>query len=474
MTANNNDGLPLDKVMQAIPAEINEEAPIKDPLGDLISRISSRKVPVSSLTRMWTLGSMQAKVAIGYLAYAMRSTFSSKTKQQEMLNEAHLNAALKLLGTMGYLRGAVMKVGQLLGNLPHVVPEEIAEAMERLQFEAPPMHYSLIREVFLDEFGKEPTEIFASFEKKAFAAASLGQVHRATLKTGEEVAVKIQYPNMAATISADVANLKKIVLPMKLKQESRYIFGHLDDVRTMLTAETDYLAEARFMKQVREYFKPEDRIVVPKVWEQYSTERVLTTDYLKGCHLGDFLKTNPDQASRDQFGLLISRAIFRIYSKARAFYADPNPGNFLFLEDNRLGLIDFGCTRTLTDDEWQMQADAENTFLENDLERFNQLIAKACFFDSAEEMEPERLELLRNMSIWSAAPALKEGPFAFGDRDYYQRGIELFAEAVKKGYLRNGSIYIWWNRLIVGHRTLLYRLNSNVDYRQMYMEEKTY
>jgi aarF domain-containing kinase len=476
MTAKDSTGeaLPLNRVMRAIPAEINEETPLKDPLGDLISQISTRKVPVNSLARLWVLGSMQAKIAVGYLAYAMRSSFSNGTSQEKILNETHLKAALKLLGTMGYLRGAVMKVGQLLGNLPHIVPEEIAEILERLQFEAPPMHYSLIREVFLDEFGKEPTEVFASFEKKAFAAASLGQVHRATLKSGEEVAVKIQYPNMAATVRADLANLRKILLPMKLKQDGRYLFDHLDEVQATLTAETDYLAEARIMNQVRELFGPEDRIMVPKVWDDYSTDRVLTTDLLKGRHLRDFLKTEPSQTSRDHFGALISHALFRIWAKTKAIYADPNPGNFLFLDDNRLGFIDFGCIRPLADNEWKLQIEAEKAVMGGDLETMDQVIAEACFFDRLEDMEPERLALLRNLSLWQAAPVYKKGPFAFGNRTYYQKGIDLYAEATRKGYIRNNSLYIWWTRLIVGHRTLLYRLNSNVDYYQVYMEEKNY
>lgn len=473
-TDNSKNGLPLDKVIQAIPEGITEKGETKDPLGDLISQISTRKVPVSSLTRLWALGSMQAKVAVGYLAYAMRSSFSNKTEKQRLLNETHLKAALKLLGTMGYLRGAVMKIGQLLANMPHIVPEEVAETLERLQFEAPPMHYSLIREVFLDEFGKEPTEMFASFDKQAFAAASLGQVHRATLKSGEEVAVKIQYPNMAATIRADIGNLRKILLPMKLKNEGRYIFGHLSDVETVLTAETDYLAEARFLKKAREFFNPEDEIVVPKVWEEYSTDRALTMDFLKGKHAADFLKKNPDQSSRDHFGTLISRAILRIWGRAKTLYADPNPGNFLFLDDNRLGLIDFGCCRTLTTEEWQFQVQAEESLLRGDHEEMNQIIARATLFEGPEEMEPERLELMMKLSIWQAEPAMKPGVFDFGNREYFQRGIDLYMEATRKGYIRNNSIYIWWTRLIFGHRTLLYRLGSKVDYHRIYMDEKNY
>ncbi|MEN8142631.1 MAG: AarF/ABC1/UbiB kinase family protein [Thermodesulfobacteriota bacterium] len=473
-TDNNKKGLPLDKVIQAIPEGITDAAEGADPLRELISQISTRKIPVNSLTRLWALGSMQAKVAVGYLAYAMRSSFSNKTEKQKRLNEAHLKAALKLLGTMGYLRGAVMKIGQLLSNMPHVVPDEISETLERLQFEAPPMHYSLIREVFLDEFGQEPSEIFASFDKKAFAAASLGQVHRATLNSGEEVAVKIQYPSMASTIRSDIANLKKILLPMKLKKESRYIFGHLSDVETVLVGETDYLEEARFMIKAREFFDPEDEIVVPKVWEEYSTDRVLTTDFLTGKHAADFLKTNPEQSSRDHFGILISRAILRIWGRAKTLYADPNPGNFLFLDDNRLGLLDFGCCRTLSTVEWKFQVQAETSLLNGDHEIMNRLIASATLFKGPEEMEPERLELMINLSKWQAEPAMKPGVFNFGDREYYQRGIDLYMEATRKGYIRNNSIYIWWTRLIFGHRTLLYRLGSKIDYHQIYMDERNY
>jgi len=469
-----NNGLPLEEILHALPSEINDESPTKDPLGDLIAQISSRRVPVSSLTRMWALGSMQAKIAVGYLAYAMRSSFSSKDKQQELLNEAHLNAALKLIGTMGYLRGAIMKVGQLLGNLPHLVPDEIATTLERLQFEAPPMHYPLIREVFLDEFGKDPNEMFASFEKKAFAAASLGQVHRAVLHSGEQVAVKIQYPNMAATIRSDLASLRKIVLPMKLKEEGRYIFSHLDDIESMLTAETDYSSEARMLQQARSLFTPADQIVVPRVWQDYSSERVLTTDYLQGCHPGKFIESAPSQAERDQIGRLITRAFLRIWDRTHTMYTDPNPGNFLILDDGRLGLIDFGSVRTLSDSEWREQVAAENALIDGDKKALDQVIAAACFFDSVSEIEPERLDMMRRLVAWQATPVYQDEPFNFADRDFYQRGMDLYIEATRRGYLRNDSLYIWWTRLILGHRTLLYRLGSRVAYRPLYMEEKTY
>ena len=177
---------------------------------------------------------------------------------------------------------------------------------------------------------------------------------------------------------------------------------------------------------------------------------------------------------RDHFGSLISKAILRIWSQGKTIYADPNPGNFLFLDDGRLGLIDFGCCRTLTPEEWKLQVEAENSWIRGDEATMLKVIAKACLFEDHTKMEPERLELLMDLSLWQAEPAEKPGKFAFGDREFYQRGIDLYVEATKKGYFRGNSLYIWWTRLIVGHRTLLYKLNSNVDYHLIYMEEKTY
>jgi len=163
----------------------------------ILSRVQTRKIPSSSFVRTWTLGSSHAKIAARYFSYAIQKHFVEDEKKKDLYSHFQLQSALQLLGTMGYLRGAIMKIGQLIANLPQIMPGELIEIFESLQFEAPPMHYSLIREVFLDELGREPEEIFASFEKNAFAAASLGQVHRAKLHNGKEVAVKIQYPNIA-------------------------------------------------------------------------------------------------------------------------------------------------------------------------------------------------------------------------------------------------------------------------------------
>ncbi len=443
-------------------------------LANLIAGISNKKVPVNSFSRVWTLGSLQGKIAFGYFAYWLRSRFSAADEKQRLKSEAHLSAALQLFGTMGYLRGAVMKIGQMLANFPHVLPEEFAEVLSSLHFEAPPMHYALVREVFLDEFGREPEELFASFEQQAFAAASLGQVHRARLHSGEEVAVKIQYPGIARTIKADLRNLRILLQPLCFTEDWQNTLDMLADIEQMLLMETDYQQEAAFGRQARLLFTDADRVVVPQVYDAYSTKRVLTTAYLTGCHLEEFLAKNPDQAERDHFTTLLTVATFRVYYRLHWFLADPHPGNFIFMEDGRLGLIDFGCTRAFSDEDWRLICALEQANLEQDEVSFNRIIAKASLFDSPEAMEPERLEILRRGVLWNMEPWLKEGLFDFGDRAFFMRGIDSVMEMARKRYTRGSPLYLWSNRFIFGGRAFCYRLKGRCEFRKIYLQESAW
>ena len=270
-----------DKMVQAEINMLLDALPKKNPadpaalqLAQLITQISGRKVPMTSFSRAWTLGTLQAKVTFGYVGYWLRSRFADAGERTRLKNEAHMVAALQLFGTMGYLRGAVMKIGQMLANLPEVVPEQFAEVLSALQFEAPAMHFAMVREVFLDEFGREPEEVFSSFDRQAFAAASLGQVHRARLKSGEEVAVKIQYPGIARTIKADLRNLRVLFQPMCLSKDWQNTLSKLADIEQMLLMETDYEQEANFGKQARRYS--------PK-WTGWWYHGYMTTIPPEGC-----------------------------------------------------------------------------------------------------------------------------------------------------------------------------------------------
>ena len=467
---NSSDFPTLERLRQVLPKDRRYD-PNGEQLAKLLQQISLQKVPVGSFSRIWLLGSLQAKVTGGYLAYWLRSCFASAEQKVVMKNEAHLRAALQLFGTMGYLRGAVMKVGQMLASLPEVLPEEFAEVLAALHFQAPAMHYSLVREVFLDEFGREPEALFASFERQAFAAASLGQVHRARLHSGQQVAVKIQYPDIARTIRSDLRNLRLLLQPMCMTKDWRYLLEKLTDLEQMLVMETDYRQEAHFTKEIRGLFTPSEQIVIPEVFEAYSTGRVLTTEYIPGRHLEDFLAGEPDQALCDHFTELLTAATMRPLYHKRLLLADPNPGNYIFMDDGRLGLIDFGCTRILTEEEEQLQHEFELAVMAGDDCKIDQMLAQTCYFDTVEEMEPERLRVVGQGARWQMEPWTKEGLFDFGDRDFFRRGVEATMELCRKGYSRGAPTWIWANRFILGARGVVYRLRGRCDFHKLYARE---
>lgn len=458
-----------DRLLKLLPQ--GESAAARRRLAELVETVAQSRPPTTSFARLWILGSLQAKVAFAYLAFWLRSRWSDDDEKESMRNETHLKAALELLATMGYLRGAVMKLGQMLGSLPEVVPEQIAQVLSSLHFEAPPMHYAMVRDVFLDEFGREPEQMFASFERNAFAAASLGQVHRARLHSGEAVAVKIQYPGIAGTICADVRNLRLLLQPMRFGKDWQNVQDKLAEIEKVFLAEADYTREAEFARVVRDSFSPEDGVVIPRVYPEQSGRRVLTTDYLEGVHLEDFLASHPDQETRDRFTHLMTFATLRMLYRAHWLLADPNPGNYIFMPDGRLGLVDFGCTRALDEEEWRLQCEVEDAVLKGDEDEIDRLIVKASLYQSAEEMGRERLELVGRVMRWNVEPWRSEGLFDFGDPDFFRRGIDAMIAASRKGFVRGMPVHIWSTRFILGARAMVYRLKGRCDFRRIYDEE---
>jgi aarF domain-containing kinase len=290
-----------------------------------------RPVPVGAFRRLRVLGTLQAEVGAAYLFLWLRGWFKSAAEKERLAAETHWSTALRVLDSMSYLRGATMKIGQTLANFPDIAPPAFVETLERLHYDAPPMHWSLLKEMVHNELNGDALERFAAFETRAFAAASLGQVHRARLHSGEDVAVKVQYPGIARTIRQDFRNLFFFLLPARFSRDWENTRQQFEDLRIRLERETDYEQEAAMQERVRRQFRDEDGIVVPRVYREYSTGRVLTMDYLAGKTLDQFVATNPPQDERNEFARKIMRAWYRMLYAGRLLYMDFHPGNFLFL-----------------------------------------------------------------------------------------------------------------------------------------------
>ncbi len=453
-----------------LPSELDEPTTNQDALRDLLLKLSHKSVPVGSLNRLWSLGGMQARIVLAYVAYFIRSTYTARDERDRQRNEAHLTAALKLLSGMGYMRGAIMKIGQLLAAYPKVMPDQYADMLGALNFNAPPMHYSLLRELLTNELGGDPQEVFAEFETEAFAAASLGQVHRARLKTGEQVAVKVQYPNIARTIRDDFRNMWAFLTPMRLSGDWENLREQLEELRDVLERETDYVFEAQMLRKARNIFANETSYVVPKVHDDFSTGRVLTVDFLDGLHLDDYLKTNPSQQDRDHFGTLLMHQSFIFYYRGQMLQADPNVGNFLFMPDGRLGLIDFGCARPFTEEEWQFLLDCDEV-VKGPQEDWVPVMERSVACEDLARKNPEYLRMLLDLAEWLWRPLMTEGKFDFAGDEYFPEGIEKYAEFTRRRYIRGIPLQNWLNRTFVGLRAILYRLNARVDVKTMYDAE---
>ena len=245
----------------------SEESPTSEPKESRPTwpaEMSLRPVPVGRLRRLGLLGTLQAKIGAAYLFHWLRGWFKNADENERLLAETHWRTALRVLDSMSYLRGATMKVGQTLANFPDIVP---AGSSSRRSSSCTSTRRRCtgrcLSEMVHNELGDDPENLFASFDKRAFAAASLGQVHRAGLETGEEVAVKIQYPGIARTIREDFRNLLLFMLPARLSRDWENTKEQFDDLRIRLERETDYEQEAAMLAKARALFREDDGIVVP-------------------------------------------------------------------------------------------------------------------------------------------------------------------------------------------------------------------
>jgi predicted unusual protein kinase regulating ubiquinone biosynthesis (AarF/ABC1/UbiB family) len=445
-----------------------------DALQAALAGLGQRPAPPGALRRLWALGGLHAQILLAYVAYGVRYFSWDADRRERELAEAHLRAALKMLRTMGYLRGAAMKVGQALANFPDILPDQIVETLERLHFEAPPMHFALLREHVHNELGHEPEEVFASFDTHAFAAASLGQVHRAKLKSGEEVAVKIQYPAIGRSIRSDFRNLSAFLLPLKLGRGWEPVKTQLEELRRVIEQETDYRREAEWQKRARALLHEDDLILVARVYDELSTHRVLTMEYLEGVHVHEFLASSPSQELRDHFGALIVQSCCRLHYTARLLYADLHPGNYLFRSDGRLGFLDFGCVRPYTDREWECIRLCDLALRGGEADEVRAMRATLGLAEG-DPVDPEVMDRSLALARWMWQPPRHEGPFDFGDPAYLREGVDLchalgrLSKRITAPWL---TMTAFVDRWYAGEITMLYRLRARVDVWSIYQRER--
>jgi predicted unusual protein kinase regulating ubiquinone biosynthesis (AarF/ABC1/UbiB family) len=271
----------------------------------------------------------------------------SSPRKQARRTENLVKNATRIVETLGEMKGAAMKVGQMLSLHEGMLPPQVAVVLQALQKKAPPVPSEVMRYEIEGSLGGPVDEFFAELDEEAFAAASIGQVHRGRLLDGREVAVKVQYPLIDQIVKADLANLKRLLgslFGLFFDVDFEPIWGELRD---RLLEELDYRHEALNTRQLAELHADVPEIVIPAVVEELSTERVLTMELVEGISPDDACSERYADELRNKWGRVLFEFQMRGLFSHRLLHADPNLANFAFLEDGGVIVYDFGCVKRI-------------------------------------------------------------------------------------------------------------------------------
>ncbi|GAC1342350.1 MAG: AarF/ABC1/UbiB kinase family protein [Candidatus Dormibacteria bacterium] len=302
-------------------------------------------------------------------------------RRQQLRHDLALETAEDITRTLGTMKGVLMKLGQMASYLDEGIAPSFRLTLARLQHSAPPMSAELAAQLVETELGAPPDRVFAQWDPLPIAAASIGQVHRALTHDGRAVAVKLQYPGIAATMTADLDNAAL------LRRVAGMAFPGLDtgsliaELRERVIEELDYRLEARNQQLFADHFTDHPTIHVPRVVAELSTARVLTTDLVDAARFDEAATWS--QEERDLAAETINRFVFRSLYDLRAFNGDPHPGNYLFHGEGRVSFVDFGLVKHFTNAELQPLVDAARTLvIEHDEERFRAAMVAAGFLQA--------------------------------------------------------------------------------------------
>jgi transcriptional regulator with XRE-family HTH domain len=367
------------------------------------------------------------------------------------------------LRTLGELKGLRMKLGQMFANLdaldPSLTPETRA-ALGTGALRATPMSKTEVAEVFLRELGRTPRQLFANWSAEPLFAASIGQVHEATLKTGRRVAVKVQYPNMAEVLESDFRNIDLLDRLFCVINPSQRPNTFFDELRARFLEECDYTKEAENVRRFRELFRERSDIQIPEVFPAFSTQRVLTCELASGLALHEFA-SRASQAERDRAGLAIWEFFYVPALTEGIFHADPHAANLLFRERSVV-FLDFGRVGRTSGrflELWQLLIRA---VLEKDRARATSLLAQMEF--TPRTPSPDNADFYR-LTLVNHLPWLCEGRFAF-TYEYARTTWRLFSADSNRAILSVPRDSVLWGPLFLGLLGLLVELRCGVDWRE--------
>ncbi len=298
-------------------------------------------IPTSKVQRATRFLKTGVKVGGNYMKHYSRKLFDPSLTKEDL----HNDNATDIYDALSELKGSALKVAQMMSMDKNLLPKAYNERFTMAQYSAPPLSYPLVVKTFKQVFNKGPLEIFETFTQSAKNAASIGQVHQATI-ADKTYAVKIQYPGVADSVSSDL----KIVRPFAIRLlniSEKELDHYMEEVEEKLLEETDYVLEINRSEEISQACAHIEDLVFPTYYKDLSSARIITMDWLDGMHLKEFMASNPTEEERNRVG----QALWDFYDyqihQLKKVHADPHPGNFIIQPNGKLGVIDFGCIKVI-------------------------------------------------------------------------------------------------------------------------------
>lgn len=420
-------------------------------------------IPTSKIERATKLVQTGAKVGVNYLKYYGEKIVNSDLTRDK-LNE---NNAEDIYDGLKSLKGSALKVAQMLSMDKSFLPQAYVEKFSLSQFSVPPLSAPLVLKTFKTNFGKTPYEIFDEFNANSVNAASIGQVHVA-VKNGKKLAVKIQYPGVANSISSDLSMVKPIAIRM-FNLQGKDSDKYFKEVEDKLIEETNYLLELEQSQEVVKACKKIENLVFPEYYSEYSSEKIITMDWMTGIHLSEFTKTNTNQETANQIGQALWDFYMYQIHILKKVHADPHPGNFLVNKENQLVALDFGCMKQIPNDFYTPYFELIDKKVINKPKIFNAKLFELEILrkdDSKEEVD-YFTEMFHDLLSLFTKPFQSE-TFDFSDESFFESIAQLGERFSKDTNLRkmNGNRgskhFIYMNRTFFGLYNLMFDLKATI------------
>ncbi|HEY5316861.1 MAG TPA: AarF/UbiB family protein [Solirubrobacteraceae bacterium] len=384
------------------------------------------KLPTGRIARTARVGGLVTGQSLRWAG--MRTANRVRTPERAAAAQSERTAALvrQLIDQLGQMRGAAMKVGQMismveLDGLPEDERDELQQKLAALRDDVPPVPFAELEKLMRQEFGGPLTRVFSDFDERAFAAASIGQVHRARTRDGDDVVVKIQYPGVAEAVETDLRNAMLLVPVLRRLAPGVDAKALLAELRERIAEELDYELEAQNQRRIGRLMRGHPFVRVPRVDMALSTRRVLVSEYVEGERFEAVRRT--EEAQRDRYGEIVFRFFFGLLYRDKIALGDPHPGNYLLCPDGRVCFLDFGLLRDVSAARVAAERAIALAVRDKDAPALKQALVLAEYLpaDRADAVQADwALRLMRMAMKWYAVP----GERRFSPEDHRGRGRE--------------------------------------------------